>query len=146
MKALISRLGLAGVAPSEHEQQIRQARVFALRSGRAELERLGRSSVLFRDMSQAMVHTYDAQLTEAQSALGNHIGDHPELEIGMLMKARRDAVIAERTAVTDLARRGLVSEAVSHQLVVEFNNRLAALELIEERWERGDAGDGQPDD
>ena len=145
MSALIDRLGLAGVAPSEHEQQIRQARVFALRSGRSELERLGRTGVLFGGMSRAMVSTYNEQITEAQAALGSHIGQHPELEIGMLLNARRDAVVAERTAVTDLARRGLISESVSHALVVEFNNRLGALELIEERWE-SIAADGEPDD
>ena len=135
MSTLIAKLGLAGVAPEAREQQIRQARVFALRSGKAELERLGRTGVLFRDMSQAMVSTYDDQLAVAQSDLGTHIGEHPELEIGMLLNARRDAVVAERAAVTDLARRGLISEAVSHHLVIEFNNRLMALELIEERWE-----------
>ncbi|MCP5025864.1 MAG: Na+/H+ antiporter [Actinomycetia bacterium] len=135
MGFLIDRLGLAVFAPNEHEQQIRQARVFALRSGRAELERLGRSGVLARDMTQAMLGTYDEQLTTAQDSLASLIGAHPELEIGMLLTARRDAVVAERAAVTDLVRRDLISESVSHALVHEFDSRLAALELIEERWE-----------
>ena len=143
---LIDRLSLAGVAHHEHEQQIRQARIFALRSGQAEVERLGRSGVLFRNMSDAMVSTYDDQILEAQASLGGLIGEHPELEISMLLAARRDAIVAERAAVTDLARRGLISESVSHSLVIEFNNRLAALELIEERWESADEPGGFRDE
>lgn len=135
MGTLIDKLGLAGLAPNEQEQQIRQARVFALQSGKAELEELGQSGVLFRDMSQAMVHTYDKQLAEAQGRLGSHLGQHPELEIVMLFQARRDAVVAERTAVADLGRRGLIGDSVAHHLMADFDNRLAALELIEERWE-----------
>ena len=53
----------------------------------------------------------------------------------MLLQARRDALLAERTAVADLVRRGLIDESVSHSLTVEYNNRLAALDLVEQRWE-----------
>lgn len=145
MSTLIDRLGLAGLAPNEQEQQIRQARVYALRSGKAELEKLGQGGVLFRDMSQAMISTYNKQLAEAQGRLGSHLGLHPELEIGMLLQARRDAVVAERTAVSDLGRRGLIGDSVAHHLMVDFANRLAALELIEERWETGATGEGSHD-
>lgn len=132
---LISRLGLSGQAANETEQQVRQARIFAMRSGKAELERLGESGVLFGDMANALTSTYDEQLGEAKNSLGNHFRAHPELEVSMLLQARRDAVTAERAGVADLARRGIVTESVAHKLQIEFNNRLAALDLIEERWE-----------
>ncbi|MCB0995726.1 MAG: Na+/H+ antiporter [Acidimicrobiales bacterium] len=135
MGTLIDRLGLGGVAVNEEEQQRRQARVYALRAGREELSNLGRSGVLFADMATAMSSNYDRQLADAQGDLGEHFRRHPELEVSMLLQARRDALLAERSAVSDLERRGLVNDGVAHELITELDNRLAALDLIEERWE-----------
>ena len=53
----------------------------------------------------------------------------------MLLQARRDGIAAERTAVIELSRRGLIGEEVVEELSVDLNNRLVALDLLEERWE-----------
>ena len=143
---VINKLGLSGQAASETEQQTRQARIFAMRSGKAELERLGESGVLFGDMASALTSTYDDQLDTAKQGLGDHFRANPELEVAMLLQARRDAVVAERAGVADLARKGIVTESVAHKLTVEFNDRLAALDLIEERWETDAKPEAHADD
>ena len=135
ISGLIGRLGLSGMADNERHQQEIQARIYARRAGSAEIERLGTEGVLFSTMSKAMQQTYEADVQEARHELSQHFGDHPELEVAMLLQARRDALVAEQTALGDMVRSGFISSDVGHHLSVEINNRLAALELIEDRWE-----------
>jgi len=132
---LIDRLGLSGKSPSEEQQQRHQARIYAERAGRRELERLGREGVLFREMATAMTETYDEHIATSSDALGQHFVANPELEVSMLLSARRDALQAEQTALLDMGRRGLASTEVVHEMTVEIDHRFAALDLLEERWE-----------
>jgi hypothetical protein len=53
----------------------------------------------------------------------------------MLLQARRDALFAERSALSEIVRSGLIESQVASDLVIELNNRLSALDLLEERWE-----------
>jgi hypothetical protein len=48
----------------------------------------------------------------------------------MYLQAREDVLKAERSAISDALRRGLISEEVHDQLSRELNNRSAALEMI----------------
>lgn len=134
---LINKLGLAGKSASEQDQQRHQAQIYARQAGRRQLEKLGHEGVLFREMAIAMTDTYDLEIAENSSHLGSHFEAHPELEISMLISARRDALLAEQSALLDLSRRGLASSEIAHELNVDIDHRLAALELLEERWEEG---------
>jgi len=135
ISALISRLGLSGQEANERHQQELQARIYANRAGAAEIARLGNEGVLFSSMSKAMQATYEADVATARSELSSHFSEHPELEVAMLLQARRDALVAEQTAIGEMVRSGFVSSDVGHHIAVEINNRMAALELIEDRWE-----------
>ena len=135
--ALINTLGLAGRSVSEQDQQRHQAQIYAHQAGRRQLEKLGHEGVLFREMAIAMTDTYDLQIAENSHHLGSHFEAHPELEISMLISARRDALLAEQSALLDLSRRGLTSADIAHELNIEIDHRLAALDLLEERWEEG---------
>jgi len=133
--SLINRLGLSGKSVSEQDQQRHQAHIFAHQAGRRQLEKLGHEGVLFREMAIAMTDTYDRDIQENSNYLGSHFETHPELEVAMLISARRDALLAEQSALLDLSRRGLTSAEVAHELTVEIDHRLAALDLLAERWE-----------
>ena len=50
----------------------------------------------------------------------------------MILNARRDLLQAERTALSDAIRRGLIPEDVYHELILETDNRLAAVDKIDE--------------
>lgn len=132
---LIKKLGLSGKSASEQDQQRQQARIYARQAGRRQLEKLGHEGVLFREMAIAMTDTYDREISETSTHLGQHFAAHPELEVAMLVSARRDSLMAEQSALLDLARRGLTSADVAHELIVEIDHRVAALDLLEERWE-----------
>lgn len=135
ISALISRVGLSGIADNERRQQEIQARIYTRRAGQAEIARIGNEGVLFSSMSNAMQATYDAEVQAARTELHEHFASHPELEVAMLLQARRDGLVAEQSAIGEMVRSGLISNDVGHHVAVELNNRLAALDLIEDRWE-----------
>ncbi len=135
MSALIRRLGLSGKADNELDQQRHQARIAMRRAGQAEINRLGAEGVVFSDMADAMSRTYQREVTQQSSSLQSHLRAHPELEVAMLISARRDALIAERTALLQVARGGLIEGQIATELGIEIDDRLAALELVGERWE-----------
>ncbi|MDH3682063.1 MAG: Na+/H+ antiporter, partial [Acidimicrobiia bacterium] len=133
--AVIRRLGLSGRADNELEQQRHQARIAMRRAGQSEINRLGAEGVLFTEMADALSRTYQRDVTQQASSLRSHFQAHPELELSMLLQARRDALVAERTALVDIARAGLVDNQVVGDLTIELSDRLAAIDLLEERWE-----------
>jgi len=135
MSPLIRRLGLAGTHENERRQQEHQARLYARRAGQTEMQRLGEQGVLFAEMSKALSDTYESEVRETSAQLGSHFRTHPELELSMLVQARRDALVAEKRALIDLGRSGLVELEVTEHVSDEITDRMAALELIEERWE-----------
>lgn len=132
---LIRALGLSGESPSEESQQRQQARIYSQRAGRRELERLGHEGVLLPKMAIAMTDTYDTEIAKTTRSLGQHFVAHPQLEISMLVAARRDALLAEQTALLELGRRGLASIEIVHEMSTGIDNKRAALDLLRERWE-----------
>ena len=135
ISAVIRRLGLSGRASNELAQQRHQARIAMRRAGQSEINRLGAEGVLFADMANSISRTYQRHLDRESASLGSHFRSHPELEAAMLLQARRDALVAERRALSDMLRTGLIDNQVAQVLAVELNDRLAALDLLEDRWE-----------
>lgn len=132
---LMGWLGLVGRADAELAQQRHQARIHMSRAGQAEIERLGGEGVLFGDLAEALSRTYERTALDHSAGLRAHFGQHPELELAMLLQARREALTAERTALADVVRTGLIETSVADELTVESSDRLAVLDLLEERWE-----------
>ncbi len=133
--SLMNRLGLSGRAQNELTQQHHQARIYMTRAGQAEVARLGADGVLFGDLADSLAKTYQRDVRIQTAELRDHFGDHPELEVAMLLQARREALTAERTALADILRSGMIETAVAENLEAELSNRLAVLDLLEERWE-----------
>ena len=132
---VMNRLGLSGRADTELTQQRYQARIYMTRAGQSEVRRLGTEGVLFSDLVESLVKSYQRDTREQSARLRAHLGLHPELEVAMLLQARREALTAERTALADILRTGMIETSVAEQLAVELSNRLAVLDLLEERWE-----------
>ena len=51
----------------------------------------------------------------------------------MFLQARADSLNAERSALMEASRRGLISSEVTEEMLEHLNNRLAALSFIEGR-------------
>ena len=77
-----------------------------------------------------MSEVYDDQISARSLALGDHLDRWQELEQDMVLQAREDVLRAERNAVADAARRGLISDEVQDELVREIDNHFAALDLM----------------
>ncbi len=133
--ALIRRLGLAGKDDRTLEQQRHQARLVMARAGQAEVAQLGADGVVADDMADALQAAYQADLASHASNLTQHSVDHPEMAFAMLYQARRDALAAERSALGDVQRTGLIDGQVAKEMSLELDHRLAALDHIEERFE-----------
>jgi hypothetical protein len=56
--------------------------------------------------------------------------EHAELERESLLQARREALLAERAALMDALRQGLLSDEVFEELRADIDRRLEALTLI----------------
>lgn len=130
IEKLINRLKLADKPPQRVELQRRQATLFAKWAGKHELDRLRDNGILFRDIWESMGQVYDEEIMEKKEALRGHLQEYPELEQEMYLQAREDALNAERSAIGEASRRGLISNDVHDELITELNNRVAALEII----------------
>ena len=127
---LIRRLGLAERSEQQDQQQRNQALIYAMRAGKRELDRLNEDGMLSPEIWQAMSEVYESQIQLGNQTFRDLLHDYPELEQTMVLQARRDALRAERTAIGDAARRGLISDDVYHQLIRETDNQAAALDVI----------------
>ncbi|MCB9006303.1 MAG: Na+/H+ antiporter [Ardenticatenaceae bacterium] len=130
IERIIKRLRLADKPPQRVELQRRQATLFAKWAGKRELDRLRENGILFKDIWESMVQVYDEEILEKKADLRAHLQDYPELEQEMYLQAREDALNAERSAIGEASRRGLISNDVNDELIIELNNRVAALEIL----------------
>ena len=133
ISGLIRRLGLADKPEAIVEQQRKQATMVAKRAGRAELDRLRRQGVLYPQLWSSLDGLYDEEIENVRDDLGTHFQTHPELETTMFLQARSDSLNAERSAVLEASRRGLISSEVAEEMIEQLNNRLSALGFIESR-------------
>jgi CPA1 family monovalent cation:H+ antiporter len=133
IERLINRLGLARMPTRVLEQQEQQARLYAKWSGKQELDRMHQKGILFRDTWEAMSAVYEEEIDELKRSLREHLLRYPELEQEMFLHTRMDVLRAERSALTDALRRGLISDNLYHQLILEADRRSAALEVIQAR-------------
>ena len=134
---LIRRLGLSKKPDQIIQQQRRQALLHITRAGKEELDKLHTEGILPGDVWQAMAEVYSDEIKQRNKALRALMREYPELEQEIVLQAREDVLRAERSALTDLNRRGLISEAVYHDLIQETDGRAAALELVRSTWGMG---------
>ena len=129
---LLKRFGLTALPDQQHKQYRSQALLYATRAGQRELDRLHKEGILTREAHQAMSDVYEQDVHQLNTELRDLLHDYPELEQAMILQARKDLLQAERTALGDAVRRGLIPEDVYHELILETDNRLAAVDRIEE--------------
>ncbi len=127
---LLKRLGLADRPPQIVAREKRLGRMFAVQAGLRHLSELHRDGLLNRDVWQAMRSEYDLtndQLTEEMAQL---FTEHADLERAVLLQTRRESLQAERGALGDALRRGVIAEEVYQELVTDVDRRLEAIDII----------------
>ena len=127
---LLRRLQLSKRPSQRTSQQRQQALLYAKRMGKQELERLQGEGILSPEIWRAISDVYGVEIEFHEQQLQDLMLAHPELEMEMVLQAREDALRAERTAISDALRRGLIAEEVHNELIRETDNRRAALDEI----------------
>ena len=133
IKRAIDWAKIPGTSPVLIDYMRFQGRFLAARAGRMELEKLSGEEVITPETWQVMDNLYDEELTEDRRSMIKHFHANPRLEIDTLLKAREDMLRAGRSEMADAVLRGLVSEEIAQELVIEISERLAALEYIGDR-------------
>jgi CPA1 family monovalent cation:H+ antiporter len=128
---LLNRLGLTERPQLQVARETRLGRLFAAQAGLRHLEDLHRQGLLTGEIWEGLRKDYE----QAQEQLAEEINDmfveHPELEREVLLQSRRRALQAERGALGEALRRGLLSDDVYEALRTDVDYRLAALTVIE---------------
>jgi CPA1 family monovalent cation:H+ antiporter len=138
IESLIKRLGLGRKPLPQIEQQRQQALLFATAAAESELQRLLDDRFISRTVYDAMHAAYTEAMSRRQGAFQLHLRQYPELEQEMVVQARGDLLRAERDALGNARRRGLIGEDLYEELVREIDDRAAALNLIRESLGHGE--------
>lgn len=134
---LLKWLGLMEKPPHRAAREIQTGRLFAARAGLRRLERLHREGVLTDEMWSGLRRDYQQSQQQMVQEINQLFTEHPELERETLLQARREALQAERGALGDALRRGLISEHSYEQLRTDLDHRLEALNMIQNNIQEG---------
>ncbi len=127
---LIRRLDLSKRPGQRDAQQRLQSLLYAKQEAKRELGRLQADGLLPAEIWSAIASVYDQEIEERDGELQQLLLEYPELEQELVLQARRDLLRAERTAVADALRRGLVQQEVYDELVRDIDYRAEALNSI----------------
>jgi len=130
MPFLLKRLGLAQFSPRQLERDLRLGRLFAARAALQRLEQLHAEGILTGELWTGLDTQYRAENHRLSQDLHQLYVEHGELERDLVMGARREALRAERAALTDAAQRGLIADEAFRKLVSEVDERLEAVAVI----------------
>ena len=131
LQFLLKRLGL--IERPEHvvERERYLGRLLATQGGMRRLEQLRRDGVLIEVMWRGLRDDYAQTRDGLEEEINQLFVEHAELERELLLQTRKEALRAERGALIDALRQGLVSAEVFEELRADVDRRLEALALIQ---------------
>ncbi len=134
IKGLLARLGLVGRSDEQQAFERAQGQAIAARAALGELESLhGRGEISDR-LHARLSRYFDEVRRENTSALAHMSEDHDAVRHRQLGRVSAQVFAAQRAALNDAWRRGLLSEEVWQELKREVDARL--VEGDEAGWEQ----------
>ncbi len=127
---LLQRMGLTEKSPAEESRERQLGRLYASQAGLAHLESLYQNGLLTEKIWLALHTDYEQARERMSTELQQLFVEHAELEREMLLQARLEALRAERVALGDALRRGLIADDIYEKLREELDYRLEAVEMI----------------
>jgi CPA1 family monovalent cation:H+ antiporter len=134
---LLTKLGLTEQPEHRVRREKQLGRLFTARAGLRRLEQLHREGLLTDETWVGLREDYHQARDQLVEEMSDLFVEHPELEREMLLQARREALQAERGALGDALRRGLLSEHTYEELRTDVDHRLEALEMIQANIQEG---------
>jgi CPA1 family monovalent cation:H+ antiporter len=131
IQTLLKRLRLIERSPRILDRERRIGRLYAAQAGVRRLEDLYHDGLLSRDVWAGLRGEYERTSEQLAEEMAQMLSEHADLEQEILLQARREALRAERGALGDALRRGLISEEMYRELTNEVDRRLEALTFIQ---------------
>lgn len=129
IEPLLRRLGLVGMDQKRRAYITRRAQLLMLRAGRRELQRLAADRVVLSPRVRSELdEAYRAAHDRLESEMEEVYHNDAALESEELRITRQHLLRAERAALGDLQRQGLVDRDVAHELAEVVDARLLALQ------------------
>ncbi len=129
---LLRRLGLTERPEHIVAREKRLGQLYAAQAGLGRLAELRREGLLAGEVWAGLRDEYDYTSRQLADEMSQLFAEHPDLERQVLLQARREALRAERGALSDALRQGLIAEHVYRELASEVDQRLEAVALISE--------------
>ncbi len=133
---LLQKLGLTERPEHRVAREKQLGRLYAAQAGLRRLEHLHREGLLTDEMWAGLREDYSQAQEQLMEDMNQLFIEHAELEREMLIQARREALQAERGALENALRRGLLSDHTYDDLITNVDYRLEALDMIQDSLER----------
>jgi CPA1 family monovalent cation:H+ antiporter len=130
LQFLLKRLGLTERPHQQVDQERNLGKLYAVEGGLRQLEDLHQQGLLPAEMWVGMKKEYQRIQQRLTEEMESMFLEHPELERELLLQARREALQAERAALSEARRRGLLTDHVYEDLRTEIDRRLEAVAMI----------------
>ena len=126
---LLSRLGLSGGDAGEREAWERaRGRGLAARHAQHHLAEMGQNQLLTVKTRERLEALYEKRRDEADAEAAAHAGDHHSDE--QLIEGLQRLIAAERDAVREAEREGLIGAGVAAELLAELSVRTEAVKHV----------------
>jgi CPA1 family monovalent cation:H+ antiporter len=129
---VIKRLRLGEKPEHIVAREMRMGELYAAQAGLSRLSDLHDDGLLTGYVWAGLRDEYYDNRKRLTDEMAELFVQNPELEREILLQARREALRAERGALSQALRQGLISEHVYQELATDVDRRLEALDLI---WE-----------
>jgi len=130
---LARRLGIGRASDAERRLQEQQGRLLAARAGQAELDRLQHTGLLPLGVFQRMRAAYQGVIARSERQLRDLLAAHSGEETRQTRALRRHLLAVEKSAISDAATSGILSDDVAADLGAEIDRALAETLGDEER-------------
>jgi CPA1 family monovalent cation:H+ antiporter len=129
---LLQRLGLTERPDHIVAREKRLGQLYAAQAGLSRLAELRQEGLMAGEVWAGLRDEYYQTSQQLANEMSELFAEHPDLEREVLLQARREALRAERGALSDALRQGLISEQVYRELASDVDRRLEAVALISE--------------
>ncbi len=124
MDGLLKRLGVVFRSEDQIEYEMRHARAIAERAGFEQLSKLHDAGLISSHTWENLQERLGERLKVLTDAVHEKLHEEPSLEIEELITARREALRAQRSALVNLRRDGIISDEAYEDLGVEIDSAL----------------------
>ena len=124
MRPLIRKLGIITRNPLHLEYERRHARLTSMRAALNHLEQRHKEGLLSSHAWELLQPVFDKRVRDYREEVRQAIKSAPDLEAEELEIARREALRAQRSALLDLLRDGVISQDIYDELGIEIDMEL----------------------